>query len=212
MVQRASGDLDEDTEAWSATAVRLAAPVDLAAKAALLVMVVLVLLDPTWGNLEGKAPVGRAVAYPMLALVLPVWWHFRGRGRPFPWVADLMVTLPGFSDFLGNRLDLYDQVAWFDDWVHFMNAGLLSGAVLLLTGIDGVPRWDLVSRAVAFGVTVSLAWELWEFWAFITHSDEMPTAYVDTLGDLGLAWLGALTAAGVVIVARRRGPGPAGAG
>lgn len=179
---------------------------DLAAKAALLVMIVLVLLDPTWGNLEGKAPVGRAVTYPMLALVLPVWWVLRGSGRPFPWLPDLMVTLCGFTDVLGNRLDLYDQVVWFDDWVHFMNTGLISGAVLMLSRRDVATSWGVVARAVAVGMTVALAWELWEFWSFITRSDEMPTAYTDTLGDLVLGWLGALTAAGVFIVVRRAAP------
>lgn len=177
------------------TGVRLAAGADLAAKAVLLVMILLVVADPTWGNLEGKAPMGRAVTYPMLALALPVWWSVRGRGRPFPWVADLLVTIPGFSDLLGNRLDLFDRVVWFDDWIHFVNAAMLSGAVLMLTRRGGERLWDLLARSVAFGVSVSLAWELWEMWAFVTHSPEMPTAYVDTMGDIILGWTGSVTAA-----------------
>ena len=38
-----------------------------------------------------------------------------------------------FSDFLGNRLNLYDTVVWFDDFMHFANTGLLTAAFLLLT-------------------------------------------------------------------------------
>lgn len=177
------------------TGVRLAAGADLAAKAVLLVMVLLVLADPAWGNLEGKAPLERAVTYPMLALALPAWWLVRGRGRPFPWAADLMVTIPGFSDLLGNRLDFFDRVVWFDDWTHFINAALLSAAVLMLTRRGDETRGELFARSVAFGMSVSLAWELWELGAFITRSPEMPTAYVDTLGDLSLGWLGSAVAA-----------------
>ncbi len=182
----------------------LVAQADVAAKVALLVMLVLVLVDPSWGNLEGKAPGPRALAYPMLAFVLPVWWLVRGRVQPYPWVADLMVTIPCFSDVLGNRLDLYDQIVWFDDWVHFMNTGLLSAAFLLLTRRNHETPGATFARSVAFGLSVSLAWEIAEYAAFITTSSEMPTAYADTLMDLSLGWLGAATAAIAVILARKR--------
>ena len=172
--------------------------VDLALKAVLLALVVLVLLDPAWGSLEGKAPVARAVTYPLWALVLPLAWAVRVRRPPFPWPADLLLTAMCFSDILGNRLDLYDSVEWFDDWMHFMNAGLLSAAVLLLTPRPAERLLDMITRAVAVGTTASLAWELWEYGAFVARSSEMPTAYRDTLGDLSQGWLGAVTAAVVV--------------
>ena len=182
----------------------LVAQADVAAKVALLIMLVLVLVDPTWGNLEGKAPGPRALTYPMLAFVLPVWWLARGRLQPYPWAADLLVTVPCFSDILGNRLDLYDQIVWFDDWVHFMNTGLLSAAFLLLTRRSSETPGAILARSVAFGLSVSLLWEIGEYAAFITTSSEMPTAYADTLMDLSLGWLGAVTAAVAVIVARSR--------
>jgi hypothetical protein len=53
---------------------------DVAAKAALLVFLALVLVDPGYGNLEGKAPVARAVTYPLLAFAVPAaWWSRRER-------------------------------------------------------------------------------------------------------------------------------------
>jgi hypothetical protein len=112
----------------------------------------------------------------------------------FPWVSDLLVTITCFTDILGNRLDLYDTVVWFDDWMHFMNTGLLVVAVLLLTLDRGVSRLRLLERGLAFGATAAIAWELAEYAAFISTSTEKQFAYEDTLGDLGLGLLGAVVA------------------
>jgi hypothetical protein len=183
---------------------RLVMAADVAAKLLLLASLVLVVVDPSWGNLEGKAPLARALIYPMWALVVPVLWVVRRRPGPFPWVADLLLTAMCFSDILGNRLDLYDSVSWFDDWMHVMNSALVSAAVLVLTPRPGERRQDLVSRAVAYGLTASLAWELWEYQAFLTRSGEVVNAYADTLGDLGAGWLGAVAAAMAVGLWRDR--------
>ncbi len=194
------------TRASSAPGGRWVVHANLLAKVGLLAMIMLVVIDPAWGNLEGKGSTARAFGYPLVALVVPVWWWARGRRHPYPWLADLMVTVPGFSDVLGNRLDLYDQVVWFDDWMHFMNTGLLCGAFLLLTYRGSQTPGHLLARSVSFGLTVSLLWEVGEYWAFITRSSELRTAYGDTLFDLCLGWLGAVTAAGMVILALRWSP------
>lgn len=179
---------------------------DLAAKLALLCFLALVLIDPEWGNLEGKAPVTRAITYPLFAFTVPVlWvaWLSRRRGAHYPWLADLFITLVCFSDILGNRLDLYDRVGWFDDWIHLVNSALLSAAVILLTLAPGARPSVIIERGVAFGVTASLAWELFEYVSFVTRSPELPTAYADTLGDLLLGWCGSLLAAVVIAFAWR---------
>ena len=174
---------------------------DLVAKVLLLLAVSRVALDPGWGNLEGKAPVARAVTYPMLGLLVPLLHALRvpgGARRTYPWGADLLVTLPAFSDLLGNRLDLYDRVPSVDDVIHLGNTAALSAGVLLLSGAAAAPLWHRLEVAVAAGLTLSLAWELWEFSAFVTRSAESSTAYADTLGDLALGWVGAVLAAGLV--------------
>lgn len=51
-----------------------------------------------------------------------------------------------------------------------------------------------MERALAFGVTAALGWEIAEFFAFISGSSEREGAYTDTLGDLGLGTAGADTA------------------
>jgi hypothetical protein len=186
-----------------APAVLLLSGLDVLAKATLLTFLTLVLVDPAWGNLEGKAPFARAVIYPLFGFVVPVLWYVRGRHSPYPWAADLLVTLAAFSDILGNRLDLYDAVEWFDDAMHLVIGGLITAAYLLITEPD---RRLLVTveRAIAFGLTAALVWEQFEYVAFVTRSTELPTAYADTLSDLTLCWVGSLVVA-LAVVAHRRG-------
>jgi hypothetical protein len=189
--------------ASAAASVTRAAPAwvvaaDVVAKTLLFVAVARIAVDPGWGNLEGKAPGTRAMTYPMLALVVPALHLAVGRTRPYPWLADLLVTVPAFSDLLGNRLDLYDRVVWFDDAMHLASTAALSAGVLVLAGADAAPFRQRLQLSVAAGMTLSLVWELWEFYAFVTRSGEAPTAYADTLGDLALGWVGAVLAAVLV--------------
>ena len=94
----------------------------------------LALLYPDQGNLRDKAAGMRAVGYPLISLTVPLLWWALWRDRiSFPWLPDLLITITCFTDILGNRMNLYDTVVWFDDWMHFMNTGLLTAAVLLLT-------------------------------------------------------------------------------
>lgn len=167
---------------------------DILVKLMLLILLALVLVDPEWGNLEGKAPVARAVIYPLCSLVVPIVWIVRtarGDVTAFPWLADLLVSLTCFSDVLGNRLDLYDTIVWFDDWMHFVNNALLGAAMIILTMPLTADFFEQLQRSVAFVMTASLVWELFEYVSFVTKSAEYPRAYGDTLSDLALGWLGA---------------------
>lgn len=172
---------------------------NIAAKAALLVLLATALALPDLGHMRDKAAGLRAVAYPMMSFTVPllwlVWWRDRA---PFPWLADLLVTLTCFSDILGNRINLYDTVVWFDDWMHFMNTGLLAAAAVLLTLPRHVRFLAILERAFAVGATGAIAWEIAEYFAFISTSSERRGAYTDTLADLGLGVLGAFIAAVVI--------------
>jgi len=179
---------------------------DVTAKSLLVLLLALALAYPELGHMQDKAAGLRAVSYPMLAFTVPAIWYLYWRDRAsFPWLADLLVTITCFTDTLGNRMDLYDTVVWFDDWMHFMNTGLLAAAVILLT----LPRTSsfaaTLERALAFGVTAAVAWELAEYFAFISKSAERHSAYTDTLGDLALGSLGAVLAAIVIHASWRRG-------
>jgi hypothetical protein len=102
-------------------------------------------------------------------------------------------------------MDLYDTVVWFDDWMHLMNTGLLAAAFVLLTLPRDVGFSRVLERALAFGATAAIAWEVAEYFAFISRSTEREFAYADTLGDLTLGAAGAVVAAVVIHRSWRRG-------
>lgn len=186
------------TEVVQPRLTRAAVVVDVVAKAGLVVLLVIAVAYPDLGNVRGKASGLRAVAYPLGAMVVPIVWWLCWRRRPFPWLGDALVTLPWFTDTLGNRLNLFDTVAWFDDWIHLVNWALLTAGVLVLTMRSGCGLRETIERALAFGVTAALGWELAEYVAFIRTSPELDTAYTDTLVDLALGSLGSALA-GVLI-------------
>ena len=148
----------------------------------------------------------RAVGYPLISFTVPVLWWTLWRDRiSFPWLPDLLITITCFTDILGNRMDLYDTVAWFDDWMHVMNTGLLAAAFILLTLPRHVGFGRVLERALAFGASAAIAWEVAEYFAFISRSTEREFAYADTLGDLSLGTAGAVLAAVVLHRAWRHG-------
>ena len=192
-------------------AVRYPAPpvirvADVLAKGLLVLLLLMVVIDPDSSNLRDKAAEARAIGYPLVSFTIPVVWLLFWKERAsFPWLADLMVTLTCFTDILGNRMDLYDTISWFDDVMHFANTGLLAGAVVLLTLHRSSSQLRVVERALAVGATGAIAWELAEYWAFISGHAERKFAYVDTLSDLGLGVLGSITMALVIHALWRAG-------
>lgn len=179
---------------------------DVLAKAGLVILLWVAISNPELGNLRGKGAGIRAVGYPTVAFVIPAaWWLFWRDRVSFPWVADLLVTLTCFTDTLGNRMDLYDTIRWFDDAMHLINTGLIVAALLLLTLPRAAGLGATIERALAVGVTAALAWEIGEYYAFLSTSSERIDAYADTLGDLALGTLGAVLAALVVHRLRRVG-------
>ncbi len=157
---------------------------------------------------EGKAFGGRALTYPIAALIVPVaWWIVqRRRGRPvaYPYALDILLVLPFLIDTAGNALDLYDRITWWDDANHFVNWGLLTAAFGQLLLRLPVGRVTTVALAVGFGAVTAVLWEFAEYFAFIRGSPELATAYTDTLGDLALGLAGSVVAA--LITARLGSP------
>jgi hypothetical protein len=154
----------------------------------------------------------RLLWYPAMILALPAAWRLFGRGRPFPFLADILITLPFLVDVLGNVLNLYDSIDWWDDLNHFFNWLFLSlgiGALLLRTRLQ---PFVLAGLVLAWGATSAILWELGEYVTFIrTNEDEFATAYTDTLGDLTLDLLGTAIAAGAIFYVARRNAAATGA-
>jgi hypothetical protein len=179
---------------------------DMTAKAGLLLLLAIALIFPDLGHMRGKAAGLRAVTYPLLAFSVPALWYVFWRDRAsFPWLADLLVTITCFTDTLGNRMNMYDTIVWFDDWIHFMNTGILTAGVILLTMHRTSTFRATLERGLAFGATAAIGWEIAEYYAFISTSSERRGAYTDTLGDLALGTSGSILAAVVVHTLWRMG-------
>jgi hypothetical protein len=178
---------------------------DLAVKLTL----ILLLAFGAFSGLErfaGKAFGWRLIGYSVAAVLVPAIWAARGRRGPFPFAADTLFVLPFLIDTIGNALDLYDTIDWWDDANHFVNWALLSGALATVLGRSRVGRPELVALIVGFGATTAILWEIGEYFAFIRNSPERATAYTDTLGDLTLGLGGSAFTAAIswAVVARLR--------
>ena len=182
-------------------------------KAALVGLLVFAVARPDLPQFAGKAMTGRAIGYPLAALVVPVAWWLVGRrqGSPYPYAVDVLVVLPFLIDMAGNAANLYDTISWWDDLNHFVNWAILAGAFGVLLLSTSLGRWPIFGLAVGFGATTAILWELLEYATFIRHSPELKTAYHDTLGDLTLGLAGsALAAAAVAMLGRHARPVPRG--
>jgi hypothetical protein len=153
--------------------------------------------------------VGRALLYPLSCVVVPVgWWlvgRRRGRRPAYPYALDILIVLPFLIDTVGNALNLYDSVSWWDDLNHLVNWAILVAAIgQLLLRLPLSPP-VVFGLALGFGAVTAILWELAEYLTFIrTNPDEYRTAYTDTLGDLTLGLTGSVIAAGVTVLLGRR--------
>ena len=181
--------------------------IDVAVKAALIALLAFGAFSGLQ-QFEGKAFLWRLALYPVATLVIPIAWAVRGRRSAFPYAADILLTLPFLIDTAGNALDLYDTIEWWDDANHFVNWGLLSGAVGVLARRGRVAVRETLALVAGFGAITAILWEVGEYYAFIRNSPELATAYTDTLGDLALGLAGSVVAALAAAFAPRPGPAP----
>ena len=173
---------------------------------------------------EGKAFAWRLATYPIAALVVPViWLLYRRRAMTstvtttstkattraesaYPYAVDILLVLPFLIDTIGNAVDFYDTIWWWDDVNHLVNWALLSGAVGALAWRNHVPAWQTLAYVVGFGAVTAILWEIAEYFSFIRFSAELETAYVDTLGDMTLGLIGSVVAGLIAAWAARQGP------
>jgi hypothetical protein len=175
--------------------------VDVAIKVATVVLLAWAVANPDLPQFSGKAFTGRALAYPIALLVLPVgWWLFARDRLPYPVAADILLGLPFLIDVVGNALNLYDAVEWWDDANHLVNWALHTAAIGLLLRAGPWGPWTRAALAFGWAASTAVVWELAEYVAFVPDSPEAATAYADTLGDLALGLLGGGIAA--ILVSR----------
>jgi len=174
---------------------------DVAVKVATVALLAFAILRPDLPQFQGKAFTGRAIAYPIALVALPIgWWLFGRRRMPFPVAADILFGLPFLIDVAGNALNLYDSIDWWDDANHLVNWTLHTSAVGLLLRYGAWTRPTRVALAFGYAVTSAVLWEFAEFVTFVPDSPEAASAYADTLLDLALGMVGGLV--GAVVTAR----------
>ncbi len=176
--------------------------VNLAVKAALIGLLLFAVLNPDMEQFQGKAMHARALFYPISAIVVPAgyWYLTRRRGVQidYPHGLDILVVMPLLIDTAGNALNLYDTIEWWDDFNHFLNWGILTlafGQVLLRLPVG---KWAAAGLMIGFAALTAYLWEVLEYVTFVRNSPELETAYTDTLGDTGLALIGATIATLIV--------------
>ena len=180
---------------------------DVAIKVATVALLAWAVASPDLPQFQGKAFTGRALAYPVALLAVPVaWWLFARRTMPYPVVPDILIALPFLIDVLGNALNLYDTIDAWDDLNHLVNWFLHTAAIGLLLRYGSWGFWTRVALGLCWAVTTAVLWEFAEFATFVQDSPEAATAYADTLGDLALGMTGGLVAA--VLTARLPMPRP----
>ena len=127
----------------------------------------------------------------------------RGR-RSYPLAADSFLMAPLLFDLAGNSLHLYARFDHYDKAAHLVGLAFsaMFAAALLRSYVDG--RIALAAVAVAGGLLIGIAIELFEFAVFKHPQATGLGAYRDVIGDLTMDMLGAVIAAGTILVGWRR--------
>jgi hypothetical protein len=199
------GRRDLRAEGSSASVALPLVVIDLAVKVATVGLLAWAVLNPELPQFTGKAFTGRALVYPAALALLPLGWWLIGRSRiAYPVAADILFGLPFLIDVVGNALDLYDTVGWWDDVNHLVNWALHTSAVTLLVRVGAWGYRTRVALAFCWAVTSAVLWEFAEYVTFVPDSPEAASAYGDTLLDLGLGMIGGGIAA--ILVGRLRPP------
>lgn len=182
---------------------RRVAFVNLAVKAALILLLLHAVVFPDLEQYAGKGIAVRLISYPISIIVVPLVVWILGQRRPsqYPHLIDICVAAPFVLDTLGNALNLYNSIDWFDDVMHFVTwLPWVAAFGLALRYNRELPRWNVFGLAVGYGAVTHILWELGEYFAFVrSNPDEFSTAYEDTLGDLASSLAGSVVAAALVV-------------
>lgn len=135
-----------------------------------------------------------------------------------PRLYDLLLLLALSVQGVGEASGAYDDLVWFDRVVHLVVPLLASGALYVaLARLDVLPdpRDDtgvrhLIGIALvtfALGAAFGAVWELYEWLSDAVFGSQLQESNADTIGDLAMDCLGALGAAGLLVLWTVRGWG-----
>ena len=176
--------------------------VDLAAKVALILLLLHAVAFPDLPQYFEKGIGTRLVTYPISTILVPVVWLALGRRRAgwrYPSLLDLCVVAPFLIDTAGNAANLYNTIDWWDDVMHAVTwIPWVTGFGLLLR-YGKRPKLDLFGLTAGFGAVTHILWEVFEYLSFVRgNPTEAATAYQDTIGDLCLSLSGSFVGAALV--------------
>lgn len=182
-----------------------------AIKLGLVLLLLHAVLYPDLPQYAAKGIGSRLVFYPLGVVIVPlIWWvanrHQARRNRSsfaYPLTADILISAPFMIDTLGNALNLFNTIEWWDDLMHFTQWLLLLGGIGTLLVNKVKPRWAMMLLIASLGSYIAILWEVAEYWAFVRTSPELQTAYTDTLGDLILGSLGSTLAGALLLLSDR---------
>lgn len=155
------------------------------------------LLRPGSSHFAGKAMGVRAVLYPAVMLLIPAAWLVAGRPSPYPFLADIALSIPFLVDAGANVLGLF-AITRFDAIPHFLGWTCLTVAF----GLAVVPmveqRWVAFGLVAGFGAILDVAWEIGEFGLMRSGASGLDLTYVNTIQDLALSLLGSIAGAALI--------------
>ena len=186
---------------------RGAVAVAMAFKAALALCFVVAIAVPL-DHLEGKGMAFRFLLFMLSAVVVPLTW--RGRFRPYPATADVLIVAPFLIDTLGNLAYVYDTFDATDDVLHTLNWILLVGAFHAWRFRSGSAEHpspkDAWLLGAGLGALAIVGWEAAEWIVAETGAGGgLDLTYDDTVADLVLSTGGGMigSAAAVALFPHR---------
>ncbi len=178
---------------------------NIAVKVLLVGLLIHLLLFPDLPQYLNKGMSNRLVFYPIGAfggyIIYTVLRRVRHKKFTYPHLIDLLLTICITTDMLGNTLNFYDSIDWWDDMMHFANSILWVLIVgILLRRYTALKKFNIAALTLSFGAVSHILWELAEYVTFVPYNAfEESSAYRDTMGDLALSLAGSLM--GAVLIA-----------
>ncbi len=164
-------------------------------KISFLGLIIFCIVGRELAQFSGKGMMLRVSTYSLAAFAVPLFWHFKLQGHPYPHLADAFILLPFVVDLFGNAANLFDTIRIYDDVAHFVNwIFLVSGFGILLSSFN-LSRLNIATLSLGLGCAAAILWEIAEFIALKAGTTHLFLTYEDTIGDLGLAFAGSLLAA-----------------
>jgi hypothetical protein len=145
---------------------------------------------------------GDITAALIVAVFLALSFAHLLRSERRPAVFDVVFALAALAGALGYAFDLFGEIVPYDELTHAFTTFAVSLAFYFLFYGGAVPERRAValgSSVFTLGVTVGAYWEIFE-WFFVGKY-----TMADTISDLLVDSTGALVAALVALVLRRRG-------